>query len=126
MGIDRTKAGSGLLGQYPPALAARYEDPAGCPDEYLLFFHRLPYSFRMRDGRTLIQRIYDDHFEGYEEVLRMQETVSALHLPERDRALVAERMEKQRLNAREWRDVTNTFFHRLSGVPDAHGRKIYD
>ena len=35
-------------------------------------------------------------------------------------------MEKQRLNAREWRDVTNTFFHRLSGVPDARGRKIYD
>ena len=80
----------------------------------------------MRDGRTLIQRIYDDHFEGYEEVLRMQETLATLHLPERDCEIVTGRMEKQRLNAREWRDVTNTFFHRLSGVPDARGRKIYD
>ena len=126
VGIDRTAAGTGFLLQYPPELAARYEDPERCPDEYLLFFHRLPYSFRMKDGRTLIQRIYDDHFEGYEEVLRMQETLLSLHLPERDRALVSERMEKQRLNAREWRDVTNTFFHRLSGVPDAQGRKIYE
>ena len=126
VGIDRTAAGTGFLLQYPPELAARYEDPAACPDEYLLFFHRLPYSFRMRDGRTLIQRIYDDHFEGYEEVLRMQETLASLHLPERDREIVTGRMEKQRLNAREWRDVTNTFFHRLSGVPDARGRKIYD
>ena len=126
VGIDRTAEGTGFLMQYPPELAARYEDPALCPDEYLLFFHRLPYSFRMKDGRTLIQRIYDDHFEGYEEVLHMQETLSSLPLPERDRALVAERMERQRLNAREWRDVTNTFFHRLSGIPDGHGRKIYD
>lgn len=126
VGIDRTAAGTGFLKQYPPELAARYEDPAVCPDEYLLFFHRLPYSFRMRDGRSLIQRIYDDHFEGYEEVLRMQETLSSLHLPERDRALATGRMERQRLNARERRDVTNTFFHRLSGIPDERGRKIYD
>ena len=126
VGIDRTAAGTGLLGQYPPAFAAQYADPAVCPDEYMLFFHRLPYSFRMRDGRTLIQRIYDDHFEGYGEVLRMRESLAALHLPERDRRTVEERMERQLLNAREWRDVTNTFFRRLSGVPDAKGRKIYD
>lgn len=80
----------------------------------------------MRDGRTLIQRIYDDHFEGYEQVLRMREIVSTLHLPERDRPLVEERMQKQVANAREWRDVVNTFFHRLSGIPDDKGRKIYD
>ena len=35
-------------------------------------------------------------------------------------------MEAQVQNAREWRDVTNTFFHRFSGVDDAQGRKIYD
>ena len=126
VGIDRTAAGTGLLKQYPPELAAQYEDPAICPDEYLLFFHRLPYTFPMKDGRTLIQRIYDDHFEGYEEVLRMQKAVSGLHLPERDRPAVQERMEGQVRNAREWRDVINTFFHRLSGIPDENGRKIYD
>lgn len=47
-------------------------------------------------------------------------------MPERDRGVVEERMQKQLLNAREWRDIINTFFHRLSGVPDVLGRKIYD
>ena len=125
VGIDRTAAGTGFLKQYPPETAERFEDPETCPDEYLLFFHRLPYTFIMKDGRTLIQRIYDDHFEGYEEVLRMQKLLSRLHLPERDRQIVEERMEQQVLNAREWCDVTNTFFHRLSGIPDKNGRKIY-
>ena len=36
-----------------------------------------------------------------------------------------ERMEKQVEDAREWRDVINTFFFRLSGIPDERGRKIY-
>jgi alpha-glucuronidase len=126
VGIDRTASGTGLLKQYPPELALQYEDPSVCPDEYLLFFHRLPYSFLMRDGRTLIQRIYDDHFEGYNEVLRMQQTLPELDLPERDRLAVEERMQMQIHNAREWRDVINTFFHRLSGVPDQYGRKIYN
>ena len=126
VGIDRTAAGTGLVKQYPPELAELYGDPTRCPDELLLFFHRLPYAFRMRDGRTLIQRIYDDHFEGCEEVLEMRRLLAELDLPARDRAVVDERMERQLLNAREWRDVTNTFFRRLSGVPDEHGRKIYD
>ena len=80
----------------------------------------------MRDGRTLIQRIYDDHFEGVDRAEEMARVLRALPLPEPDRAVVLDRMARQLRNAREWRDVLNTFFHRLSGAPDAHGRKIYD
>ena len=79
----------------------------------------------MRDGRTLIQRIYDDHFEGYEWVERAASTLKALPLPDFDRALVDERIGRQLHNAREWRDIINTFFHRLSGIEDVHERKIY-
>ena len=64
VGIDRTENGTGYLAQYPEEIAKKYRDPDTCPDLYLLFYHRLPYTFRMQDGRTLIQRIYDDHFEG--------------------------------------------------------------
>ena len=125
VGIDRTASGTGFLCQYPPELARVYEDPAACPDEYLLFFHRLPYTFVMRDGRTLIQRIYDDHFEGCEKAEKMQQTLKKLHLRPEDAKTVVRRMEMQTANAREWRDVINTFFHRLSGIDDEHGRKIY-
>ena len=102
-----------------------YAAPQSCPDNLLLFFHRLPYDFVMRDGRTLIQRIYDDHFEGYDRAAAMADTLDALPLPDQDRPVIRERMARQLHNAREWRDVINTFFRRLSGVEDAKGRKIY-
>ena len=79
----------------------------------------------MRDGRTLIQRIYDDHFEGLEETRLLAEQLLALPFPEEDARVIRERMEKQLSNAREWCDVINTFFHRLSGMDDAAGRTIY-
>ena len=104
----------------------KYENPETCPDQYLLFYHRLPYSFRMKDGRTLIQRIYDDHFEGYDETERMAGVIRSLPFPEPDRGIILERMTLQLANAKEWRDVINTFFRRLSGADDAYGRMIYD
>ena len=115
VGIDRTKNGTGYAEQYPEPLRSLYADPQTCPDNLLLFFHRLPYGFKMKDGRTLIQRIYDDHFLGYDQAKAMSDTLAGLDLPSPDREEAARRMEAQLQNAREWRDITNTFFHRLSG-----------
>ena len=126
VGIDRTKNGTGYAEQYPEPLRSLYADPQACPDNLLLFFHRLPYGFKMKDGRTLIQRIYDDHFLGYDQAKAMSDTLAGLDLPSPDREEAARRMEAQLQNAREWRDITNTFFHRLSGAEDEKGRKIYD
>ncbi len=125
VGIDRTASGTGYTCQYSEELGNIYAGTDTCPDNLLLFFHRLPYDFLMKDGRTLIQRIYDDHFEGYAMVLEMQEKLHTLELPEEDRAEAEERMELQRLDAREWCDITNTFFYRLSGIGDEKGRTIY-
>ena len=126
VGIDRTASGTGYTLQYPEAVRRRYETPEACPDNLKLFFHRLRYDYVMADGRTLIQRIYDDHFEGCAEAEAMAETLASLDIPEPDRSEAARRMQMQLKNAREWRDVVNTFFHRLSGVDDAKGRKIYE
>ncbi len=126
VGIDRTEKGTGYLLQYPEELQKKYGDPATCPDLYLLFYHRLPYSFVMKDGRTLIQRIYDDHFEGYEETKAMAEVIRSLPFPEPDREIILSRMDRQLYNAKEWCDIINTFFRRLSGADDARGRTIYD
>ena len=126
VGVDRTESGTGYVCQYPEPLRRLYEDREQCPDRLLLFFHRLPYDYEMPDGRTLLQRIYDDHFEGCAQAEQMQAQLNQLPLPEPDRTVAKERMEKQVANAREWRDVVNTFFYRLSGVLDAQGRKIYE
>ena len=126
VGIDRTASGNGYVLQYPEAMRARYDTPEACPDNLKLFFHRLRYDYVMANGRTLIQRLYDAHFEGCAEAEAMGEALKTLDLPEPDKSEAAERMEKQIKNAREWRDVVNTFFHRLSGADDARGRKIYE
>ena len=126
VGIDRTAAGTGYILQYPEEFQKKYEDPDTCPDLYLLFYHRLPYTFRMKDGRTLVQRIYDDHFAGYAAAEALAETLASLPFPQPDRDVIDSRMARQLANAKQWCDIINTFFHRLSGIPDAHGRTIYD
>ena len=125
VGIDRTAQGTGYLMQYPESFRKKYEDAETCPDLMLLFYHRLPYSFRMKDGRTLIQRIYDDHFEGLQETEEMASVIRSIPFPGPDCEVIDVRMDMQLKNAREWCDIINTFFHRLSGMDDEKGRKIY-
>jgi alpha-glucuronidase len=125
VGIDRTGNGTGYVLQYPEEWQKIYGDKTACPDELKLFFHYLRYEETLSDGRTLIQRIYDDHFEGYAEVEQMAETLRQLPLPSPDREVADERMERQLINARNWCDIVNNYFCRLSGVEDAKGRKIY-
>ena len=125
VGIDRTASGTGYLTQYPERMRERFEDPETCPDEYLLFFHRRRYDSVMRDGRTLVQRIYDDHFEGCARAEEMAERLKKLPFPKEDGAEIFRRLDMQTENAAEWRDVINSFFRRFSGAEDAHRRKIW-
>ena len=126
VGVDRTADGTGFILQLPPFLQDRYKHPHSCPDLLLLFFHRIPYTFIMHDGRSLIQRIYDDHFEGAEQAKALADQLKCLPFPSKDREIICERADLQVKNAENWRDTINTFFHRLSGIPDIKNRKIYD
>ena len=128
IGVDRTEKGTGYTAQYHPYLNDLYSNVETCPEELLLYFHRLPYDFPLKDGRTLLQYTYDTHFEGYDEVegfIRTWDSLRSL-LPECAYESVAARLQRQLANAREWRDVVNTYFYRLTGVGDEHGRLIYD
>ena len=75
----------------------------------------------------MIQHIYDTHFEGVQEVETMQKNWNAIKgkIPDRVFSCVAERFERQLVNAREWRDRVNTYFYRKCGIGDEKGRKIY-
>jgi alpha-glucuronidase len=128
VGVDRTVAtGSGFTGQYPEPLAGRYENVYTCPDELLLFFHHVPYDHVLQNGRTVLQHIYDTHFQGYEEVESMLTRWKAIadRFDPTTRENITTRLEAQLENAREWRDQVNTYFYRLSGIPDTEGRTIY-
>lgn len=128
LGVDRTPAGTGYTEQYNEPWRSIYADPQKCPEELLLFFHYIRYDTELKSGKTLIQHIYDTHFEGVEEVKNMLASWEALQgkLDKDVYGRVRERMESQLGNAREWRDRVNTYFYRKSGVKDAYGRKIYE
>ncbi|MFI6673916.1 alpha-glucuronidase [Kribbella sp. NPDC050470] len=128
VGVDRTVAtGSGFTAQYPEPLAGGYENVHTCPDELLLFFHHVPYDHVLQNGRTVLQHIYDTHFQGYDEVEAMVARWKAIadRFDPATRENITARFDLQLRNAREWRDQVNTHFHRLSGTPDTAGRTIY-
>ncbi|MFI9266809.1 alpha-glucuronidase [Streptomyces werraensis] len=128
IGVDRSVAtGTGYAGQYAEPWARLYESPDTCPDELLLFFHHVPYGHVLHSGKTVIQHIYDTHFEGVEEAeeaRRVWAGLADLVEPERH-TRVTRRFEEQLRSAREWRDQINSYFLRKSGVADAHGRTIH-
>ena len=122
---DRTAAtGTKFIAQYPPGIAALYEPLDTCPDELLLFMHHVPYTHRLKSGKTVIQHIYDAHYEGAEQAASFVErwrTLADLIDPDRYRA-VLEKLEYQSGHAIVWRDAIVSWFLRESGIPDAHGR----
>jgi len=127
IGVDRSREGTGYAQQYGPAHAAAYDTIETCPEELLLFFHHVPYTHRLSSGKTLIQHIYDTHFEGEAEAGAMAQRWESLRgrVPEDTFENVRERFERQLFNAREWRDQVNSYFFRKSGIPDEQGRMIY-
>lgn len=128
LGVDRTPAGTGYTDQYNEPWRSVYADVKKCPEELLLFFHYVRYDAQLSSGKTLIQHIYDTHFEGVEEVEAMIAGWKRLRekLAEDVYMRVEERLERQLANAVEWRDRVNTYFYRKSGVKDEKGRKIYE
>ena len=127
VGVDRSKAGTGFSEQYAPAWAEIYGDKDKCPDDLLLFFHRVPYTHKLHSGKTVMQHIYDSHFEGYEAAEHFAKLWKSLEgkIDERAYRNGCERFDEQLRCAREWRDIINCFFHRLSGIEDEKGREIF-
>ncbi|MPQ31453.1 alpha-glucuronidase [Clostridium estertheticum] len=128
IGVDRTVAtGTGYIGEYEPKVADKFENLETCPEELLLFFHNVLYSYKLKTGKTVIQHIYDTHFEGVEKVdefINKWETLQN-KIDSKIFDLVMEKFQIQKKDSREWRDVVNTYFYRKTGIDDLYKRKIY-
>lgn len=128
VGNDRTAlTGTGFTAQYHEPNRSAYENIGTCPDALLLFFHHVPYTHRLHSGKTVIQHIYDSHFDGVESVERYVRHWEAFSgsMPDADFENVRARLQEQLRCAKEWRDQINTYFYRKSGIGDERGRTIY-
>jgi alpha-glucuronidase len=125
MGIDRTVAtGTGFVGQYSPDVQKIYEPLASTPDNLLLFFHHVPYIYKLRSGKTVVQTIYDLHYAGAEKTKQfLSQWTSLRGRVDDDRFQdVLAQLTYQSGHAIVWRDAINDWFYKLSGIPDANGR----
>jgi alpha-glucuronidase len=125
MGMDRTVAtGTGYIGQYPPAVAKIYESTATTPDDLLLFMHHVPYTYKLHSGKTVIQYIYDSHYQGATEAARLGEEWATLKgkVDPRFYEDTRARLEYQAGHAIVWRDAIVQYFLKQSGIADEKGR----
>lgn len=129
VGFDRTVAtGTGFVGQYQPEVARIYESAATTPDSLLLFFHHVPYTYKLDSpgfgGKTVIQFIYDSHYEGAEQAAALVNEWASLKGRIADSLYrdVLARLEYQAGHAIVWRDAITQYFLKLSGIPDSTGR----
>ena len=60
-----------------------YESLETCPDDLLLFMHHVPYTHKLQSGKTVIQYIYDSHYEGAEAVEGFRPRLGQLEGPNR-------------------------------------------
>jgi len=125
IGMDRTVAtGTGFIGQYPPEAAKTYESLATTPDDLLLFFHHVPYTYRLHSGKTVIQHIYDSHYAGATQAAQFVKDWATLEgridqpLYEQTR----DHLVYQAGHAIVWRDAIVQYFLKQSGIPDNQGR----
>lgn len=125
VGFDRSSKGTDAVGQYPEPYRSLYDNIETCPEEYLLWFHHVPWTYKMKSGSTLWQElcmkynmgvamveVYRDfwhtsakqYMKGHEQ--EWQHTDSLLNV--------------QLENAKEWRNTCLKYFQTFSKI------KIYE
>jgi len=127
IGMNRTESGTGYCSQYNEPLASMYADRKTCPEDLILFFHHVEYDYVLSTGKTVLQHIYDTHFEGAEEAGLFLDLWVELHgLVEAETyQRTFNRFTNQKEHAKEWRDVINSYFYRKTLIPDQNGRPLY-
>lgn len=119
LGFDRSHTGSNAVAQYPDSLAAVLDNVDTCPEEFLLWFHHVPWTRRMKSGRTMWDELctaYDRGVrtvDGYPAVWAMARPYVSPEVYDR----VARKLDVQRRDARWWRDACVQYFGQFSGMP---------
>ncbi len=119
IGFDRTASGSDAVAQYAPPLARCLADLHCVPEQYLLWFHHLPWTYRMRSGDTLWQALVAHYTRGLDAVKTMRATWHSLRGrvdAERQRKAAAFLAIQQR-EAQWWRDASIAYWQSLNGLP---------
>lgn len=116
IGFDRTKTGSDALSQYAPELEEKFGNLETCPEEYLLWFHHLPWDYQLKNGRTLWDGLGIKYQEGVDQVREMITTWETMkpYVDEYRFNQVSMLLGIQLKEAKWWRDACMLYFQTFS------------
>ena len=119
IGFDRSSKGTDAVGQYPEPYRSQYDNIQTCPEEYLLWFHHVPWDYRMKSGSTLWQELCMKYNMGVAmvEVYRDYWHTSAkqyMKSHEQEWQHTDSLLNVQLENAKEWRETCLKYFQTFS------------
>lgn len=125
VGFDRSSKGTDAVGQYPEPYRSLYDNIETCPEEYLLWFHHVPWTYKMKSGSTLWQELCMKYNMGMAmvEVYRDFWHTSAKQYMkghEQEWQHTDSLLKVQLENAKEWRNTCLKYFQTFSKM------KIYE
>lgn len=117
IGFDRTKAGSGNTQQYHEPLASKFENIETCPEELILWFHHVPWDYKMKSGKTIWDELCEHYDTGISQVEGFQKTWESLKPYVSDSIFeeVKTKLTIQHNDAEWWRDACVGYFQKFSG-----------
>ena len=113
VGFNRsTHDGTGATRQYREPYASLYDNSSTCPEQYLLWFHHLPWTYRMNSGRTIFEEMQYRYARGVKEVedfIAIWQQAKPVVDDQRWQE-VNQKLQKQLADAREWQEVCTRYF----------------
>jgi alpha-glucuronidase len=119
IGFDRTATGSNTITQYYEPVREIFGNLKTCPEEFLLWFHHVPWDYRMKSGKTLWDELALHYQRGVEWVRltrKKWDSLTNVIDPERHEA-VSRKLEIQERDAVWWRDACLLYFQGFSKRP---------
>lgn len=120
VGFDRTIAtGSGATAQYREPYRSQYENINTCPEEYLLWFHHVAWTYKMKNGKTLWQNLCEHYNHGLSEVERYQRIWGDMkpYIDAEQWEHTNHLLDVQEENAKEWRTICLNYFRTFAHQP---------
>lgn len=119
IGLDRTSKGTNAVSQYAPYWQTIFNDPKQTPENLLLWFHHLPWNYKMRSGKTLWVELVEHYYAGAAAVELMQTQWLGLnaHIAPNQFNQVRMALAIQLKEAKWWRDACVLYFQTFSKMP---------
>ncbi|MBO7069018.1 MAG: alpha-glucuronidase [Bacteroidaceae bacterium] len=115
IGIDRSNTGTNATSQYREPYRSLYDNIETCPDEYLLWFHRVPWTYRLKSGLTLweeLQKHYNHGVNEADDFINIWQQAKP-YIDEQRWQEVEDLLRFQQQDARNWRDVCLKYFGQI-------------